>query len=66
MKYIRYAMLLLLLLLVMSACGIAVLWIMGKIFSVTFDNLIYSGFRIGLIASILLIISNQIKKKKEQ
>lgn len=64
MKYVRYTILLLLLLLALSACGTAVLWIMGKLISITFDNLVYAGFKIGFIATILLIVPSWMKKKK--
>ena len=63
MKHIRSAVLLLLLLLARSACGTAVLWILGELFQVAFDSLLYSGFKVGFLATLLLLLSGLIKKK---
>ena len=64
MKYLKHAILLLFLLLALSVCGTAVLWVMEKLFNVTFDNLIYAGFKVGFIAAVLLVVPSWIKKKK--
>lgn len=66
MKYMKYAVLFLLLLVALSLCGTAVLWIMGLLFNTSSENLFYDGFRVGLLACALLIVPGLIKKKKKE
>ncbi|MBP3541898.1 MAG: hypothetical protein J6K72_08840 [Clostridia bacterium] len=63
MKYVKYAVLALLTLAALSLCGTAVLWIMGKILHLTFDNLLFAGFKVGLVACVLLALSELWKKR---
>ena len=64
MKYVKYAVLALLTLAALSLCGTAVLWIMGKILHLTFDNLLFAGFKVGLAACVLLALSAFWKKRR--
>lgn len=64
MKYLRYAVLAVLLLAAMSLCGTVVLWIFGKLLNLSFDNLIYSGFKVGFVATVILGVSEYVKRRK--
>lgn len=66
MKYLKYALLLCLLLIALSLCGTAVLWVMEKLFHVAFDSLLFAGFKAGLLACALLGIARLVKGKKRK
>ncbi len=64
MKYVRYTVLTILLIVSLSACGTLVLWLFGKMLNITWDNLVGEGIKVGLIASVLLIAGNYYRKSK--
>lgn len=65
MKYVRYAVLTILLIVALSACGTLVLWLFGKMLNITWDNLVGEGIKVGLIASVLLIAGNCYRNSKK-
>lgn len=62
--YIRSAMLIVLLLVGLSVCATMVLEILQWLFRITFDNLLFSGFKVGVIASVILLTGAYLKGKK--
>ena len=66
MKYIRYAALLLALLLAFTLCGTFVLWVFDMLLDLSFGNLFYSGFQVGLVALLLLGAYEIIKRNKSK
>ena len=63
-KYIRYSILLSLLLIGLSICGTAVLGIFAFLMRISFENILYSGFQVGFLAAILLLAVTYLKRKK--
>lgn len=55
-----------LLLAVFTGCGALVLWIVGAATGVVFDNLLYNGFRVGVLAGAGLLAVWALRKKKGQ
>lgn len=65
MKYIRNTLMIILLFAVLTVCSTVVLWVMGKIMNITFDNIFYNGFQVGFLAGDVILIYNFAKKKKQ-
>lgn len=64
-KYIRYAILIVLLLAGLSVCATVVLEIGEWLFQIVFDNLFFLSFKVGFIASAILLGGTYLKRKKE-
>lgn len=64
MKIVKAVILWCLMLLALSVCGTAVLWVMSKLVAVSFANIFYSGFKIGFVASVLLLCFCLIRNRK--
>ena len=63
-KFVRYTILMILLLAVLSVCGAMVLGIYGSLLQVTFDNILFSGFKVGFIASVIMLTGAYLKRNK--
>lgn len=50
----------------MSLIGIAVFWILENILRFSYDNIIYSGIKAGIIASIMLLLMDKYQKVKNK
>ncbi len=55
----------LMLLVALSVCGTIVLKIFDVLLHIGFDNIIYQGFKVGLFATIVLLLGVYRKKKTE-
>lgn len=62
-EYVKKALLGVLILIALSACGTIVLKIFDMILHIGFDNIVYEGFKVGLVASVLLLLDYLRKKK---
>lgn len=60
----RKAVLLVLQLVAFSACGTVVLWIFDKLMNTTTDNLLFAGFKVGLVALIILGVDKWLSRRK--
>ena len=52
-----------LMIITLSVCGVVVLKIFDVILHIGFENIIFQGFKVGLVASVLLLIDYLRKKK---
>lgn len=52
-----------LMIIALSVCGVVVLKIFDVILHIGFENIIFQGFKVGLVASVLLLIDYLRKKK---
>ena len=66
MKYVRMAALWLLLMIALWAGGTVVLWVFDLLMGLNFDNLLWSGFKVGAVAWVMLMVGEIIKRKKKQ
>lgn len=66
MKYLKYTVLTVLLFLSMSLIGICVFWILKSILGFSFDNIIYSGIKAGILSSITVILVEVYSKKNRE
>lgn len=62
---LRKIMLGLMLLVALSVCGTIVLKIFEVILHIEFENVIYEGFKVGLLATIVLLLDSFRKMKTE-
>lgn len=64
MKFTKYAVLTIILMLaVLSACGILVAWLFGLITGNPFENTVYTGVQLGLAAAILVMVVSFVKAR---
>ncbi len=59
----KKALLGLLILIALSVCGTVVLKIFDVILHIGFENILFEGFKVGLVASVLLLIDYFRKRK---
>lgn len=64
MKSLRYVILAALLLVVFTAFGTMVLWIFQQLLGSSFENLLYTGFKVGFLAWILFLAEAYWQKRK--
>ena len=62
----RKVVLVLLTLVVFTACGTVVLWIFDKLMNTTTENLLYAGFKVGFLGLIILYGTSWLARKKEK
>lgn len=66
MKKYKSLILIILLFISMSLIGIAVFWILENIFKFSFNSIIYSGIKAGIISSIILLLMDKYQKVKNK